>query len=108
MKGAGLVMRAIIEEGDAEISGRMQELALAEAALPSHLLTALFTRDDNRRMLVHRQLSRHLVGLWVTNNTIAMDLLARLMVKLKLLWYSKHISPNVFIIFLFLFSHQVY
>jgi len=82
VKGAGLVMRAIIEEGDAEISGRMQELALAEAALPSHLLTALFTRDDNRRMLVHRQLSRHLVGLWVTNNTIAMDLLARLMVNL--------------------------
>lgn len=77
-------MRAIIEEGDAEISGRMQELALAEAALPSHLLTALFTRDDNRRMLVHRQLSRHLVGLWVTNNTIAMDLLARLMVNLIL------------------------
>lgn len=80
VKGAGLVMRAIIEEGDAEISERMQELALAEAALPSHLLTALFTRDDNRRMLVHRQLSRHLVGLWVTNNTIAMDLLSRLMV----------------------------
>lgn len=77
-------MRAIIEEGDAEISGRMQELALAEAALPSHLLTALFTCDDNRRMLVHRQLSRHLVGLWVTNNTIAMDLLARLMVNLIL------------------------
>lgn len=80
VKGAGLVMRAIIEEGDAEISGRMQELALAEAALPSHLLTALYTCDENRRMLVHRQLSRHLVGLWVTNNTIAMDLLTRLMV----------------------------
>jgi len=84
VKGAGLVMRAIIEEGDSEISGRMQDLALAEAALPSHLLTALFTRNDNRRMLVHKQLSRHLVGLWVTNNTTAMDLLTRLMVKLLL------------------------
>lgn len=90
-------MRALIEEGDAEISSRMQELALAEAALPSHLLTALFTRDDNRRMLVHRQLSRHLVGLWVTNNTIAMDLLARLMVKSiykTLVKYSKSLYKN--------------
>lgn len=103
-------MRALIEEGDAEISSRMQELALAEAALPSHLLTALFTRDDNRRMLVHRQLSRHLVGLWVTNNSIAMDLLARLMVKLiymALLKYSTSFCiPFNLLNFVYQFSHQ--
>lgn len=30
VKGAGLVMKAIIEEGDSETAARMQELALAE------------------------------------------------------------------------------
>merc|ERR1719322_278684 len=37
VKGAGLVMKAIIEEGDSETAARMQELALAEGALPRHL-----------------------------------------------------------------------
>jgi len=32
VKGAGLVMKAIIEEGDSETAARMQELALAEVS----------------------------------------------------------------------------
>lgn len=81
VKGAGLVMRALIEEGEAEVAARMQSLALAEGALPRHLLAALYTLGSDGRLLTHRQLSRHLVGLWVTGNPTAMGLLRRIMVK---------------------------
>ncbi|XP_072047448.1 dnaJ homolog subfamily C member 13-like isoform X2 [Amphiura filiformis] len=77
VKGAGLVMKAIIEEGNAEIAAKMQELALAEGALPRHLHTAMFTQSSDTRMLTNRQLSRHLVTLWVTGNPTAMGLLKR-------------------------------
>ena len=73
-------MRAIIEEGEPNVAKRMQELALSEGALLTHLLYSLFTKDDDKRLLAHRQLSRHLVGLWVTNNDTAMDLLTRILV----------------------------
>lgn len=79
VKGAGLVMKAIIEEGEASIAAKMQELALAEGALPRHLLTAMFTQSSDGRMLTNRQLSRHLVGLWVTGHPTAMGLLTRIM-----------------------------
>ncbi len=74
-------MRALIEEGEPSVAKRMQELALSEGALLTHLLISLFTRDDDKRLLAHRQLSRHLVGLWVTNNDIAMSLLSRILVR---------------------------
>ncbi|XP_015609793.1 dnaJ homolog subfamily C member 13 isoform X2 [Cephus cinctus] len=79
VKGAGLVMRAIIEEGAPEIAAKMQELALAEGALPRHLLNSLFTVGSDGRLLTHRQLCRHLVGLWVTGHPTAMGLLKRIM-----------------------------
>lgn len=79
VKGAGLVMRALIEEGEAEVAARMQNLALAEGALPRHLLASLYTQGSDGRLLTHRQLSRHLVGLWVTGNPTAMGLLKRIM-----------------------------
>lgn len=80
VKGVGLVMRALIEEGDTEVAVKMQNLSLAEGALPRHLLSALFTQGNDGRLLTHRQLSRHLIGLWVTGNPIAMGLLKRIMV----------------------------
>ena len=40
----------------------MQMLALAEGAVPVHLLTALFTKSDRNQELMKRQLSRHLIG----------------------------------------------
>ena len=58
----------------------MQDLALAEGALPRHLHTAMFTQSNDSRMLTVRQLSRHLVGLWVTGHPTAMALLKRIMV----------------------------
>lgn len=75
-------MKAIIEEGTEEIGQKMQLLALAEGALPKHLLTALFTKSTDGRLLTHCQLSRHLVGLWVTGNEAAMHLLKRILVSL--------------------------
>ncbi|XP_072378328.1 dnaJ homolog subfamily C member 13 [Diabrotica undecimpunctata] len=79
VKGAGLVMRSIIEEGESDVAEKMQNLALAEGALPRHLLAALYTQGTDGRLLTHRQLSRHLIGLWVTGNPIAMGLLKRIM-----------------------------
>uniref|UniRef100_A0AAR5P1B7 J domain-containing protein n=2 Tax=Dendroctonus ponderosae TaxID=77166 RepID=A0AAR5P1B7_DENPD len=79
VKGVGLVMRALIEEGDSEVAVKMQNLSLAEGALPRHLLSSLYTQGSDGRMLTHRQLSRHLTGLWVTGNPIAMGLLKRIM-----------------------------
>ncbi|CAN7988684.1 unnamed protein product [Ixodes hexagonus] len=79
VKGAGMVMRAIIEEGDAATSRRMQELALAEAALPRHLREALFGGGGDSRLLALRQLCRHLVGLWVAGHQEAMGALKRML-----------------------------
>lgn len=79
VKGAGLVLKAIIEEGSADVAVKMQSLALAEGALPRHLLTAMFTKSTDTRLLTNRQLSRHLVGLWVTGHPTAMGLLTRIM-----------------------------
>ncbi|XP_039452152.1 dnaJ homolog subfamily C member 13 isoform X2 [Culex pipiens pallens] len=78
VKGSGLVMRALIEEGDTAISNQMQTLALDEAALCHHLLVALYTPSHDTTMATHRQLSRHLVGLWITDSKEALNLLKRI------------------------------
>lgn len=83
MKGAGLVLRALIEEGEAAVANQMQNLALDEAALCRHLLVALYTPSNDPTMTTHRQLSRHLVGLWITDNEDAMSLLRRIFVSPK-------------------------
>lgn len=80
VKGAGMVMKAVIEEGDEEISAKMQDLALAEGALPKHLHTAMFTSvTTDNRLLTNRQLSRHLVALWVAGHPTTKTLLRRCM-----------------------------
>lgn len=76
VKGAGLVMRALIEEGGGTVGSRMQALALAEAALPRHLLSALYAPAR----LHHRHLARHLVALWLVDHAPAHSLLTRLVV----------------------------
>ncbi|CAI8058522.1 DnaJ homolog subfamily C member 13, partial [Geodia barretti] len=81
-------MKAIIEEGTPEMAKKMQDLALAEGALPRHLHTSLFTASSDNRLLTHRQLSRHLVGRWVTGNPTANALLHRV-VPLGLMQYLK-------------------
>ena len=49
VKGAGLLMKAIIEEGSPETGQKMQLLALAEGALPVHLVSALFIKSTENR-----------------------------------------------------------
>lgn len=83
VKGAGLVMRALIEEGEQTVATQMQTLALDEAALCRHLLVALYTPSNDPTMTAHRQLSRHLVGLWITDNEDAMQLLQRIFVSAR-------------------------
>ncbi|CAB3251111.1 unnamed protein product [Arctia plantaginis] len=75
VKGAGLVMRALVEEGGEGVGSRMQTLALAEAALPRHLLAALYAPAR----LHHRHLARHLVSLWLVDHAPAHCLLRRIM-----------------------------
>lgn len=42
------------QEGTAEMAKKMQDLALAEGALPRHLHTSLFTSSNDNRLLTHR------------------------------------------------------
>ena len=42
------------QEGDTEIAAKMQNLALAEGALPRHLHTAMYTQSSDNRLLTNR------------------------------------------------------
>lgn len=86
-------MRALIEEGDATVANQMQTLALDEAALCRHLLIALYTPLNDTTMTAHRQLSRHLVGLWITDNDDAMQLFQRIFV--CILFYTNKIEKKL-------------
>ncbi|VDN10386.1 unnamed protein product [Dibothriocephalus latus] len=77
--GAGLVMRALIEEAPDVIVAELRQMSLAEGALLQHLSTACFSNcSRDPRGLVLRQLSRILVTLWTENNIPAQDLLRRI------------------------------
>lgn len=79
VKGAGMIMKAIIEEGTPDLASRMQELSLSEGALPRHLHTSMFTQSIDARMLTLRQLSRTLVALWCASHPTAIALLGRIL-----------------------------
>lgn len=46
-------MKAVVEEGDETLAARMQHLALSEAALPRHLLTAFYTKKPAGLKLIY-------------------------------------------------------
>lgn len=77
VKGAGMVMRAIIEEADVETSKSMQMLALSEGAFLTHLYSSLLSTGKDLRVLTNKQLSGHLISLWIADNQQANDLLIR-------------------------------
>ncbi|VDN50229.1 unnamed protein product [Dracunculus medinensis] len=77
VKGAGLVMRAIIEESTIDISRQMQMLSLTEGAFLKHLHMALLSTGRDLRVLANKQLSGHLISLWITENSAALNLLSR-------------------------------
>ncbi len=78
VKGAGSIMKAIIEEGSSDISAHMQDLALSEGALPIHLLRALFTASNDTRLLPLKYLSQQLLALWSTGHPTTYGLLKRI------------------------------
>lgn len=95
VKGAGMIMKAIIEEGTPELAAKMQELSLSEGALPRHLHSAMFTQSVDARMLTLRQLSRTLVALWCASHSTALALLARILpVGLIQYLYSNETVPR--------------
>lgn len=79
VKGAGLVVRALIEEGSVQTAQHMQRLALTQCALLFHLHSALFTRSQQGGRLAHRQLSRYLVAMWTGGCSDAWLLLRRVL-----------------------------
>lgn len=76
---------------------QMQSLALDEAALCRHLLVALYTPTNDPTLATHRQLSRHLIGLWITDNAEAIELFKRIFVSVKIVIYKilQVISPGL-------------
>ncbi|VDM22915.1 unnamed protein product [Hydatigera taeniaeformis] len=78
VKGAGLVMRALIDEASEELVAQLRQMSLAEGALLQHILIACFANTKDPRNLVLRQLSRQLIALWTENNPQAQDLLKRI------------------------------
>lgn len=78
VKGAGLVIKAIIQEGEMNVSKRMQELSLAEGALLKHLFMGLYSDFKRNETLGVQYLSRHLVALWSTRNDEARALYKRI------------------------------
>lgn len=78
VKGAGLVIKAIIQEGEPNVSKRMQELSLAEGALMKHLHIGLYSQCRDGRTLGVQYLSRYLVALWSIENEEARDLFKRM------------------------------
>jgi DnaJ family protein C protein 13 len=78
VKGAGLVIKAIILEGDPNVSKRMQELSLAEGALMKHFHIGLFSQFKDGRNLGVQYLSRHLVALWSIGSEETRELFRRM------------------------------
>ena len=68
----------------------MQHLALAEGALPIHLVSALFTQSKDNSLLLRCQLSRHLVGLWSSDNEDSARLMQRIFPAGLLLYLESH------------------
>jgi hypothetical protein len=81
-------MKALIEEGQGGIGKEIQELALKEGALIRHLLNALFVQTSDPRLLTLRQLSRHLIVLWTSQNNAAAELLRRIFVSQNNIIYT--------------------
>lgn len=49
-----VTVKCLLQEGDSEIAAKMQDLALAEGALPRHLHTAMYTQSTDSRLLTNR------------------------------------------------------
>ena len=65
-------INVFVQEGDEETAAKMQDLALAEGALPRHLHMAMFTQSTDRRLLMNRSVRNMnkfvLLGITIHNN----------------------------------------
>ncbi|VDM97385.1 unnamed protein product [Thelazia callipaeda] len=95
VKGAGMIMRAIIEESTVEISKRMQMLSLTEGAFLGHLHLALLSVGRDLRVLANKQLSGCLLSLWIAGNHAAVDLLSRCLPRGLLEYLNSPEMPTV-------------
>lgn len=79
VKGSGMVMKAIIEEGfeHAGLIENLQTSALVEGATLRHLHAALFTKGATSRQVIFRALSRELLAVWTAGCKPAEEMLAR-------------------------------
>ncbi|CAH8634236.1 unnamed protein product [Heterobilharzia americana] len=79
VRGGGMIMRALIEEGGTDVAKDLRNLALTEGALIHHFWIACFTQGKDPRSLAIQQLSRQLVALWSEDNQDAWDLFKRIL-----------------------------
>ena len=97
VRGAGLIMKVIVEEGGAikDLVPKMQLSALVEGATLRHLHTALFSKLDTQRQILFKLQSRELVALWVSGCKEAEAMLERALPP-ALLYYlkSKEDAPD--------------
>jgi len=81
VRGAGLIMKCIIEEGGdiPDLVAKMQRCALVEGATLRHLHAALFTKNKTKRSVMFRALSEELIAHWVSGCQDAEKMLARVL-----------------------------
>lgn len=79
VRGAGMIMKAIIEEGfeNEGLIENLQSNALVEGATLRHLHSALFTKNTTSRQIIHKGLSSVLVALWTSGSPLATEMLSR-------------------------------
>eukprot|EP00727_Mastigamoeba_balamuthi_P010951 m51a1_g6479 hypothetical protein (2880) ;mRNA; r:107787-117893 len=79
VRGAGMIMRAIVEEGGGieDVVRRMQLSALVEGATLKHLHAAFFAKCATQRQALFKELSTRLVALWVSGCPEAESMLSR-------------------------------
>uniref|UniRef100_A0A834R1S3 DnaJ -like protein subfamily C member 13 n=1 Tax=Sarcoptes scabiei TaxID=52283 RepID=A0A834R1S3_SARSC len=97
VKATCLLMKAIIEEGTAQIAQKMQQQALTEGTFLSHLHSSLYPITGQEKFMPIQIMSRKLISLWTVENDIAIAILNNIF-PLGLLNYleSKDCPPKDF------------
>lgn len=78
-KAAGLLMSALVEEGDDKIVLAIRHDALCEGALLEQFVEAVFLQGNDARAALRRTLSRRLVALWAAGYQPTTDVLFRIL-----------------------------
>lgn len=93
VKGACMLMKAIIEESPAEVSHSMQRASLLEGALLTHLYKAIFLKATDKRQLIQRELSKRLINLWSLGNVLCTETLKNIFPPGLLFFLSSNENP---------------